>query len=168
VNKSLNRPVIASMKTNLIGLAVAATALTSFAAFADDWDDDHGVQVSVGWSQPTAPVPCDTHLAVPAAPAPRADGRYELRETQKWIPARYEQVTVQQCREKRHGGWNHHNRRERCYPVTQTRLVPGYSQTVQEWVWVPTYPAQQQYSQYPGHRPPLYGQGRVGFRVGTR
>ena len=67
MNKSRNRTVIASMKTNLIGLAIAAVSLTSFVAFADDWDDDdgndNGVQVSVGWNQNA---PCDyDHEAVP-------------------------------------------------------------------------------------------------------
>ncbi len=155
------------MKTNLIGLAVSAMALTSFSAFADH-DDDDGVEVSVGWDDPN-PAPCDHDASPVIAPQPaaRADGRYELRQTQNWIPARYEQVTVQQCREHHHGGW-HHEGREHCYPVTETRLIPGYYQTVQQWVWVPIYPQYQQYSQYPGHRPPMFGQGRVGFRFGTR
>ena len=161
------------MKTNLIGLALAAVSLTSFAAFADDWDDDdgndNGVQVSVGWNQNA---PCDyDHEAVPVfinqAPPPRADGRYEQRSSQRWIPARYEQVTVQQCVEHhRHGGWKQNRSETQCFPVTQTRLVPGYYQTVQEWVFVPYPPPPQQYSQYPGHRPPMFGQ--VGFTFGTR
>ena len=73
---------------------------------------------------------------------------------------------MQQCYEKHshHGNWS----RQRCYPVTQTRLVPGYYQTVQEWVFIPAPPRPQQYSQYPGTRPPMYGQGRIGIRFGTR
>lgn len=147
------------MKTNLIGLAVAAATLTSFAAFAnDDCDSPNGVAVSVGWNQ---------HEAAPVAPAHRPDGRYELRNSQQWIPDRYEQVTVQRCEEKRHG-WKHNRRHhQRCYPVTETRLVPGYYQTVQQWVFV-AHPHREQVSQYPGHRPPMYGQGRVGIRFGTR
>ena len=154
MNKSPKPTVIASMKTNLIGLAVAATALTSFAAFADhdDWEPGCDHEASA--------------VNVPA-PAPRADGRYELRTTQRWVPERYEEVTVQQCRESH--GWNRHFRRQVCYPVTQTRLVPGSYQTVQEWVWVPAWPQQQQqYSQYPAGRPPMFGQGRVGVRFGFR
>ncbi len=152
------------MKTNLIALAVAATTLTSFAAFADDWDDDDDregeVNLAVGWNEP----PCDHE----AAPAPRADGRYELRNSQRWVAERYEQVTVQQCVEKHHGGWKHHFTQQVCYPMTQTRLVPGYYQTVQEWVFVPAPPPPQQYSRFPSQRPPLYGQGRIGIRFGTR
>jgi hypothetical protein len=163
VNKSRNPAVIASMKTNLIGLAVAATALTSFSAFANDWDDGR-VHVSVGVGQP----PCDdAHAAAPVvlpAPAARPGGRYELRDTQRWIPERYEQVTVQECRQPRHGNWNRHAKH--CWPVTTTRLVPGYYQTVQEWVWVPHYPHHRQYSQYPSQPPPR-AQARIGFRFGT-
>ena len=163
MNKSRNPLVIASMKTNLIGVAVAAVALTSFSAFADH-DDDRGVAVSVGWNQPAAQPPCDddVHAVSPvfhqSAPAPTPEGRYELRNTQQWIPDRYEQVTVQQCTEGRrgHGRWNHHFVAQRCYPVTQSRLIPGYYQPVQEWVFVP----------YPHHQ--HQGQARVGIRFGIR
>src|SRR5689334_8771022 len=132
------------MKTNLIRVAVAAIALTSFASFADDWNDA---------------VPCDTDEATRVrAPEPRTNGHYEWVDTNKWIPPHYEQVTVQQCRPRHHGGWNRFN--QHCYPVTESRLVPGHYQTVQEWVWVPMFPQHQQYSQYPGHRPPMNGSGR--------
>lgn len=153
MNKSPTRPVIASMKTNLIAAAVAAATLTSFAAFADDCDHDDGFHSTVAFT---------THAAMPVSPAGHA-GRYELRDTQQFVPAHYEQVTVQQCRESRHG-WR---RNTRCFPVTESRYVPGAYQTVQEWVWVPSY-RPQQYSQYPGHRPPMGGQARIGFRFGTR
>lgn len=157
------------MKTNLLGLAVAAATLTSFAAFADDWDDDDGVSVSIGWAHPShaddMPCTCGTHEAAPVEA--QDNGRYELRDTQKWIPARYEQVVVQQCVEKRHHGHRNHWKSQRCFPVTQTRTVPGYYENVQEWVWVPTYPQHPQYSTVPSHNPPR-AQARVGFRFGVR
>ena len=170
MNKSRNGPVIASMTTNIVGLAVAATALTSFAAFGDEWHHHtDGVEVSVGWNQPDDDAPCDeVHVAAPVvlpAPAPAPNGRYELQNAQRWIPERYEQVTVQECHQRRHGHWG--LQVTQCFPVTQRRVVPGYYQTVQEWVWVPNPPQYQQYSQYP-QRGPGSGQGRIGFRIGTR
>ncbi len=149
MNKSRTAPVIASMKTNLIAVAVAAVSLTSFAAFADDCDQpgNHG----------------NHHHAVrPSAPAGQ-HGRYELRNTQKYVQGHYENVTVQECREKRHG-WR---RGTVCRPVTTSQWIPGGFQTVQEWVWVPSH-RPQQYSQYPGQRPPMYSGPGVGFHVSIR
>jgi|GEM_PF-2312239 len=129
------------MKTNLMAVAVAAATLTSVAAFAD--------------------APCDTHAAVQVfqqPPANQPDGRYELQSIETWVSARYEQVTVTECREtrqRRGNGWrNHHRRDERCYPVTRSQLVPAHYETVQEWVFIPYPPRHQHYSQYPGQRPP--------------
>ena len=91
-------------------------------------------------------------------------GNYELRNTQRFVAGHYENVTVQECREKRHG-WR---RDTICRPVVRSQWVPGSYQTVQEWVWVPSH-RPQQYSQYPGHRPPPpTNQGRVGFHVSIR
>jgi hypothetical protein len=127
------------MKTNLIGLAVVAAAVTSFSAFAQ--------------------APCD-HEAT-GVNYNQADGRYEMQSTQQWIPASYQQVAVERCHEGRRHGWG--NRRE-CRTEYENRLVPGHYQTVQQWVWVPRY--NQHYSQYPSQRPPMYSQGRVGFSIG--
>ena len=63
------------MKTNLIGLAVAAAIVTSFSAFADD---------------------CD-------APAPQQQGQYISQNVQQWVPGHYEQVYVPFCPENRWG-----------------------------------------------------------------
>ncbi len=140
------------MKTNLIALAFASVSLTSFAAFAQ--------------------APCHGHDGTPEfsnqdEPS-RADGRYELQDTQQWVPSRYEQVTVQQCREARHGRWNRHWNNTVCFPVTESRLVPGHYESVQEWVFV-SYPQREQYSSIPSQRPPpAYNQGRSGNGYGHR
>ncbi len=126
---------MASMKTSLMAVAVAAT-LTSVAAFAE--------------------VPCDAHAAVPvvqAQPAHRPDGHFELQNIEQWVSDRYEQVTVTECRGNR---WrNKHRRSERCYPVMLTQLVPAHYETVQQWVFIP-YPPRHPHDSYPypGQRPP--------------
>ena len=155
VNKSLTRPVIASMKTHLMAVAVAAMTLTSAAAFADDCDHD-------GQGSFHAAVAFNSH---PTPPPATYDGHYELQSRQQFIAGHMESYTTQQCRESRHG-WR---RQTQCWPVTQTRWVPGSYQTVQEWVFVRNAaPPRQEYSRYPGHRPPMYGQGRAGFHVSVR
>lgn len=143
------------MKTNLMGLVAAVATLTSVAAFADDCNHPSNHHPS---NYHSAEVPA----AMPVAPVGQP-GRYELRTVQKYVQGRYETVTVQECRERRHG-WRRHTV---CHPVTQSQWVPGGYQTVQEWVWIPA-PSHQQYSQYPGQRPPMYSQGRVGFHVSIR
>jgi len=71
----------------------------------------------------------------PAPPViqPRGGGRYELRPVQRWVEGRNEQVWIpEQCVSR------HHGHRVKCYPgYYENRWVPGYNQTVEEWVWVP-------------------------------
>ena len=109
MNNSRIPPVIASMKTNLIGMAVVAVTLTSFAVLADDGRHHCAGAVNRG---------------------------YQPRPTQQWIPDRYEEVTVQTCREHRQHGWKRWAG-PRCRTTTETRLIPGHYQAVQEWVRLP-------------------------------
>lgn len=128
--------------------------LTSAAAFADDCD--HGGD--------------NFHAAIsfsgnPTPPPATYEGHYELQNRQQYIAGHMETYTVQQCRESRHG-WR---RNTHCWPVTQSRWVPASYQTVQEWVFVRNVAQpRQEYSQYPGHRPPMHSQGRGGFHVSVR
>jgi hypothetical protein len=62
-----------------------------------------------------------------------ADGRYELRSVQKWIPGSYSQVWVPQtCHER-----GRHHRRTVCRGgFYDKQWVAGHYETVQDWVWV--------------------------------
>lgn len=74
MNRNRTRPVIASMKKNLIGLAVAAAIVTSLSAFADE--------------------PCDHD---------GARGEYVTQPVQQWVPGHYETVYVPFCPGNRFG-----------------------------------------------------------------
>ncbi|MBF5046095.1 hypothetical protein FGE12_27015 [Aggregicoccus sp. 17bor-14] len=73
----------------------------------------------------------------PPEPAPRPDGRYELRTTQRWVSGYEERVWVPEvCTTEQH----HHMRRTTCRDgYYDTRYVDGHYEPAEEWVWVP-YP----------------------------
>jgi hypothetical protein len=72
------------------------------------------------------------------APAPRPDGRYELRTTQRWVSGYQDRVWVPEVchtKEKRH------SRKTVCRGgYYDTRYVEGHYEPVEEWVWVANPP----------------------------
>lgn len=115
------------MKTTLLKVTLAVTALLGTAALADPWHQ-HGNQ---GCNAP--------HPAV--APAPQ--GRYEQRPVQRWVEGSWQQVYVaERCtvtNGRRHHGRGHGQwQRTTCSPARwDNRWVPGHYETVTETVWVP-------------------------------
>ena len=139
------------MKTNLIGLAVATALVTSFAASADDWDDNDQSQVQAPCEQDATSVGYDDGYEN------QPQGQYVAQNVQKWVPGRYDQVYVPFCPANRWGHLRCHGGR------LESRWVPGYYTTVQQMVWVPDAAPQQQY----GHQHHFHdGQARVGFQIG--
>jgi hypothetical protein len=126
------------MKTNLIGLVIAAAIGTSVSVFADEPGE---------------------HRSEPAGD--QLQGQYRAQDVQQWIPGRYAQVYVPFCRAARWG-------QVRCHGGTsESRWVPGYYAAVQQPVWAPSVVVQpQQYGLYQwGYRTHRYAQGRGGVRV---
>ncbi len=128
------------LRHGLFTLALSALLLAPVAARADDWGrhdaspvGQPGQQLHTGGRYHPAPPP--PPAPPPRSHRPRQSGRYELQTVQKFVPGHYEQVWVEQnCRyrPRRHvtkceGG--HY----------EQRWVEGYYQSVQEWVWVPSY-----------------------------
>lgn len=76
----------------------------------------------------------------------QAQGRWELRTVNHWVPATEQTVWVPgYCAP----GHRHHQHR-RCVPgYSERRVTPGYTQARQEWVWVAAPP----YPHRPMHRP---------------
>ena len=157
MNKCPTSAVIARMKTNLIGFAVATAVVTSFSAFADHWDDDDDNAYHSATAVGAAPCQHDEYPS-PAA-YPQSAGHYELQTTQQWVADQVEQVYVPFCRATPWG-------RTRCHGGRyESRVIPGHSQAVEQQVWVADYypPPQQRYTTFPRERP---GQARIGFSIG--
>lgn len=128
-----------ALKTGFFSLALGALLLgsTSQAAGIQGEHDASGVVAQdfrggsgPGWGTP------DNHSdyrRTPPAPPARQNGRYELRQVQKWVAGHYDQVWVgEDCRDG--------SRRyiKKCEPGHyEQRWVPGHSERVEEWVWVP-------------------------------
>jgi hypothetical protein len=134
-----------NLKSGILSLltsALVSTVLFSAgAAHADGGGRDrrHGA----------SPVGIELHVHGPSchhapAPAPRPDGRYELRTTQRWVAGYQQKVWVPEVCETRykHGrGHGHGNRRTVCSGgYYETRFVDGYYEPVEEWVWVANPP----------------------------
>ena len=159
------------MKTNLMGLAVAAAIVTSFSSFGQDCvhaSEPVGYPQSEPVRYPQSePVryyqaePVGYQQAEPAAYQQAAQGQYVTQDVQQWVPGRYEQVYVSFC----------HGNGVRCHGgFIESRWVPGYYTTVQQTVWVPSAPTQTwgpvPYGEYQyNHR---HLQARVGVRFGGR
>ena len=79
------------------------------------------------------------------APAPRPDGRYELRTTQRWVAGYQQRVWVPEVCETQHkhhgrGHGRGHHRTVCSGGYYETRFVDGYYEPVEEWVWVANPP----------------------------
>lgn len=107
------------MKTPLLAALAAAASLLSSAAFAYDYHPA------------TAPLPPPPPgVSNYQRPAPHANGRYELQNTQQWVPGRYVHVRT------RHG--------------VRTQWEPGHYQTVQQYVWVEYRPGGPRFGRHHG------------------
>ncbi len=135
-------------QSTLIGLVIAiglspVAALAEHERGSDDDDRRPAVEVHVH----------DSSCHHPGAPQgqPSREGRYELRTVQKWVPGFHEQVWVpQHCK---HRGRGHH--RVKCVGgYYQQQWRPGYHQTVQDWVWVPSPRSPWRHSGYSLPPPP--------------
>jgi hypothetical protein len=124
-----------NLKPGILSLLIGTVLFSAGAASADGRrhhgrDGDRGGRPSL----------ISVHVHGPSchhapAPAPRPDGRYELRTTQRWVQGYEERVWVPETcytKEKRH------SRRTVCRGgYYETRQVAGYYEPVEEWVWVP-------------------------------
>jgi hypothetical protein len=131
------------LQHGLFTLALSALLLAPAAARAQDgrWGGQHDAS-PVGDSRAEQhihgggcyhPAPTPPPAQPPRSQWPRQQGRYELQTVQRWVEGRYEQVWVEQtCKYK-----PRRNRTKCEGGYYEQRWVPGYYQTVQEWVWVP-------------------------------
>lgn len=114
-------------------LLLGSLLLAPAAAFADH---DDGPARRSRWSPPLAEVHVHSGSCGhdgPPAPPPQRSGRYELRPVQRWVEGYNQQVWVPE-----HCVYKHRRHRMRCTGgYYENRWVPGYNETVQEWVWVP-------------------------------
>lgn len=125
-----------ALKTGFFSLALGALLLgsTAQAAGAQAEHDASSVvaQDFRGSSQGWGSQGDRDYRRAPPAPS-NQNGRYELRQVQKWVAGRYQQVWVaQDCSDQ--------SRRyiKKCEPGRyEQRWVPGHYEQVEEWVWVP-------------------------------
>lgn len=125
-----------ALQHGLFTLALSALFLVPVAAKADNFRHE---------ASPVGPPRYESHQRGyrPAPPPPMpvrprgapSHGRYELQTVQREVPGYYENVWVERmCTTTRRG------RVIDCVPGhNERRWVPGYLQSVQEWVWVPYY-----------------------------
>lgn len=124
-----------ALKNGIFTLALSALVFIPVAATAADgsWGPEHrATPIAVG-----EPAPGRSSYRPPPPPARPShaqsrDGRYELQTVQTNVPGRYDRVWVaEQCTYVRR-----HVRS--CEPAHyEQRWVPGYTETSQQWVWVP-------------------------------
>jgi hypothetical protein len=108
---------------------ILALAVTPVAAWADGSRHYHRApvgQVEVGVTLP---------MPQPPIGVASSHGRYELRQTQQWIPERVEQVWVpEQCTTK----YRKHFSKTKCRGgYYSERVIPGRYVSQEQWVWVP-------------------------------
>jgi len=123
-----------ALQHGLFTLALSALLFTPVAAKAADntWGTHHEASpVANNW----APSHDSRRAPPPPAHPPRSqgrDGRYELQTVRTSVPGHYERVWVaEQCVITR----RHHRSCEAAH--YEQRWVPGYTQTSEQWVWVP-------------------------------
>lgn len=118
----------------LLAVAVTVGATTAHA------DDDWGRHRHRRHGHHARPVHHDCGPRPTVAPAGTtfASGQYQLQSTQRWVPGQPQQVWVPgTCRGRFH---------QRCTPGSYQWVTgPGHYETVQQWVWVPSGYAPQQY-----------------------
>jgi hypothetical protein len=130
-----------ALKTGIFSLALG-TLLLGSTARADDnqfqaqqYGDDTQAQAEGfrgGYGQVHVHTDACRHGPQPAPPQGQ-QGRYELRDTQQWVPGRYQQVWVpEQCRFRPRHGYS--TCRAGYY---DQQWVEGHYETTQQWVWVP-------------------------------
>ncbi len=135
---------------------LAALTVVAGPAFADPPCDDEHAAHPVGYAPaPPAQYAPAPQYAPPVPPpianggqvvvAPQRPGRWELRNTQQWVPGATETVWVEgRCRGP---AW-----KARCTPGQYvTRTAPGRYVTVQQWVWVDAPRHQERWARR-GHR----------------
>jgi hypothetical protein len=149
-----------NLKPGILSLLIGTVLFSAGAASADgrdghrrDRDDDREHRAG-------RPSLISVHVHGPGchhapAPAPRPNGRYELRTTQRWVQGYEERVWVPEVchtKEKRH------SRKTVCRGgYYDTRHVAGYYEPVEEWVWVPVMYREHEHHEhreYPERRGP--------------
>jgi hypothetical protein len=117
-----------ALKNGFFTLALSALFFTPVAAMAADTTHHAASPVVNNWAPGR-----DSHRAPPPRPSPRSrDGRYELQTVQTNVPGRYERVWVaERCVTTRR-----HVRSCEAGHYEQ-RWVPGYTESSQQWVWIP-------------------------------
>jgi hypothetical protein len=120
-----------SFKMTMVGAALTLS-MVPLAARADGYSQQYNQPT---YAQPGIAVgePCPTDRQG------ERTGRYERQTVQRFVQGRYEQVWVpEQCsmRERQRGWWKQAG--QVCVPAHyDQRWVPGHSESVQQWVWVP-------------------------------
>jgi hypothetical protein len=118
-----------ALQHGLFTLALSALLFTPVAATAADNTRHAASPVASNWAPHR-----ESYRAPPPPPAHSRgrDGRYELQTVHTEVPGHYERVWVEeQCvRTRRYV--------RACEPGHyEQRWVPGYTQTSQQWVWIP-------------------------------
>ncbi|WNG30835.1 hypothetical protein F0U62_47590 [Cystobacter fuscus] len=118
-----------ALQHGLFTLALSALLFTPVAATAADNTRHAASPVASNWAPGR-----ESHRAPPPPPSHSRgrDGRYELQTVRTEVPGHYERVWIEeQCvRTRRYV--------RACEPGHyEQRWVPGYTQTSQQWVWVP-------------------------------
>lgn len=125
-----------ALKTGFFSLALGAVLLGSTAQAADFQAEHDASSVVAQDFRGSGPAWGSNggrdSRRMPPPPA-NQNGRYELRQVQKWVAGHYDQVWVgQDCSDQ--------SRRyiKKCEPGHyEQRWVPGHYEQVEEWVWVP-------------------------------
>lgn len=117
-----------ALKNGLFTLALSALFFTPVAAMAAD--NYHSASPVVNnW----APERTSRRAPPPPPPSRARDGRYELQTVHTSVPGRYDRVWVaERCVTTRR-----HMRTCEAGHYEQ-RWVPGYTESSQQWVWVPS------------------------------
>ncbi|HEY8211177.1 MAG TPA: hypothetical protein VIG99_27020 [Myxococcaceae bacterium] len=125
-----------SFKKTMVGAALTLS-MAPMAALADGYQS----QAYSQYAQPTYAQPQAGIAVGEPCPTDRQGdrtGRYELRTTQRFVQAQYQQVWVpEQCslRERQRGWWR--QAANVCVPAHyDQRLVPAHYESAQQWVWV--------------------------------
>lgn len=136
-----------NLKSGILSLLTSALVGTVLfgagAASADDWAEQRRGEHRDDDRRDGRPSLVSVHVHGPGchhgpAPAPRPDGRYELRTTQRWVSGYQDRVWVPEvCRTKE----KRHMRKTVCRGgYYETRYVEGHYEPVEEWVWVANPP----------------------------